>query len=82
MAVRTSQGSWYGSLPRFPGNSSAAILKLEGAKMSANTTKKASKSLHRGKKLGAVKPLKKPPQGYLKADLNEVYITSVAPSGS
>ena len=50
--------------------------------MNAKRTKKASKPLHRGKKLGAVKPLKKGAQGFLKADLNEVYITSVAPSGS
>jgi hypothetical protein len=47
--------------------------------MSAKKGKKASKPLHRGKKLGAVKPLKKPagaPQEYLKVNLNEAYISS------
>jgi hypothetical protein len=50
--------------------------------MNAKRTKKASKPLHRGKKLGAVKPLKKGAQGFLKVDLNEVYITGLGTGGS
>jgi hypothetical protein len=50
--------------------------------MSAKTTKKASKPLHRGKKLGAVKPLKKGDQGFLRVGMNEVYITSGGSGGS
>jgi hypothetical protein len=47
--------------------------------MSAKKGEKAKKPLHTGKKLGAVKPLKKPagaPQEFLKVDLNEVYISN------
>jgi hypothetical protein len=54
-----------------------AIPKVEEAKMVAKTRKKASKPLHRGKKLGAVKPLKKgAPQEYLQVGMTEVYISN------
>jgi hypothetical protein len=47
--------------------------------MSGKKAKKASKHLNRGKKLGAVKPLKKPasaPQEFMTVKMNETYISS------
>jgi hypothetical protein len=45
--------------------------------MKGKKARKTSKNLHRGKKLGAVKPLKKPaPQEFMTVKMNETFISS------
>ncbi len=44
--------------------------------MSVKKAKKTNKHLHAGKKLGAVKPLKKGKQEYMEIKINEVLVSN------